>query len=83
MDIIGAESCEIDHSIAGTSSTRPLRSTMETVGALVSRYGLVVVLVLIGCVAVDSRRGQRCRPKQGVTSGLSPLTSVVHTLGER
>jgi len=62
MDIVGAESCEIDHSIAGTSSTRPLRSTMETVGVLVSRYGLVVVLFLIGALKFTPEEASGIQP---------------------
>jgi uncharacterized membrane protein YkgB len=62
MDIVGAESCDVDHSIAGASSTRPLRSTMETVGVLVSRYGLVVVLLLIGALKFTPEEASGIQP---------------------
>ena len=47
MDILSADSKDIDHAIQGVPSTR-IQSRLETAGIVVSRYGLVVVLLLVG-----------------------------------
>src|SRR5260370_10989394 len=47
MDIVSADSEDIDHAIQGGPSMR-IQSRLEATGIVVSRYGLVVVLLLIG-----------------------------------
>ena len=47
MDILSADSKDLDHAMDGVASAR-IQSLLEMIGILVSRYGLVVVLLLIG-----------------------------------
>jgi len=47
MDIVSADGEDIDHAIQGVPSTH-IQSRLESTGIVVSRYGLVVVLLLIG-----------------------------------
>ena len=81
MDIVGSESCEIDHSIAGTSSTRPLRSTMEKVAVLVLRYGLVVVLFLIGALKFTPEEASGIQPLVAHSPLMSWMYSVLSVQG--
>ena len=81
MDIVGSESCEIDHSIAGTSSTRPLRSTMEKVAVLVLRYGLVVVLFLIGALKFTPEEASGIQPLVAHSPLMSWMYGVLSVQG--
>jgi len=49
MDILSADSKDIDHAIHGVASVQ-IQPPLEAIGIVVSRYGLVVVLLLIGVV---------------------------------
>jgi uncharacterized membrane protein YkgB len=64
MDILSADSKDIDHAIQGVPSTR-IQSWLETAGIVVSRYGLVVVLLLIGVLKFTP----------GEAAGIQPLVA--------
>jgi uncharacterized membrane protein YkgB len=49
MDIVSADSADIDRALLGVPSTR-IQSRLGLAGIWVSRYGLVVVLLLIGAL---------------------------------
>jgi uncharacterized membrane protein YkgB len=66
MDIVTANSADIDRAVLGIRSTR-VESWLETAGVSISRYGLVVVLLLIGALKFTA----------GEAAGIQPL--VVHS----
>src|SRR6201987_6295001 len=66
MDLVSADSKDIDHATQGVPSTH-IQSRLEATGIVVSRYGLVVVLLLIGVLKFTP----------GEAAGIQPL--VAHT----
>jgi len=64
MDIVTASSADIDHATLGVRSTR-VQLRLETAGVSISRYGLVVVLLLIGAVKFTA----------GEAAGIQPLVA--------
>ncbi|SRR6266853_4261877 len=64
MDIVSADSEDIDHAIQGGPSMR-IQSRLEATGIVVSRYGLVVVLLLIGVLKFTP----------GEAAGIQPLVA--------
>jgi len=64
MDLVSADSKDIDHAIQGVPSTR-IQSRLEATGIVVSRYGLVVVLLLIGALKFTP----------GEAAGIQPLVA--------
>ena len=64
MDIVTASSVDIDHAMLGVRSTR-VHSRLETAGVSISRYGLVVVLLLIGVLKFTA----------GEAAGIQPLVA--------
>ena len=64
MSIVSADSKTVDLVIQGALSTG-VRSRLETAGILVSRYGLVVVLLLIGALKFTP----------GEAAGIQPLVA--------
>ena len=64
MCIVGADSKAVDLVIQGVLS-RSVQSRLETAGILVSRYGLVVVLLLIGVLKFTP----------GEAAGIQPLVA--------
>jgi reactive chlorine resistance protein C len=66
MDIFKADSADIDRAMLRVTSPR-LRSRLEALGISVSRYGLVVVLLLIGVLKFTAEEA----------AGIQPL--VVHS----
>src|SRR5713226_9397201 len=64
MDIVSAGSAGIDRAMLGVRSTR-VQSRLETAGVTVSRYGLVVVLLLIGVLKFTP----------GEAAGIQPLVA--------
>jgi len=75
MDILSADSKDIDHAIQGVPSTG-IQSPLEAVGILVSRYGLVVVLLLIGVLKFTPEEAAGIRP----LVAHSPLMSWMYSL---
>ena len=64
MDVVSACSADIDRALLGMTSGR-VQSMLETVGIWVSRYGLVVVLLLIGVLKFTP----------GEAAGIQPLVA--------
>ena len=64
MDIVTASSADIDHATLGVRSTR-VQLRLETAGVSISRYGLVVVLLLIGVLKFTA----------GEAAGIQPLVA--------
>lgn len=64
MEIVSASSADIDRAILGAHGTG-LRSRLEATGIWVSRYGLVLVLLLIGVLKFT----------QGEAAGIQPLVA--------
>src|ERR1700746_2814778 len=64
MDLVSADSKDIDHAIQGVPSTC-IQSWLEATGIVVSRYGLVVVLLLIGALKFTP----------GEAAGIQPLVA--------
>jgi reactive chlorine resistance protein C len=64
MDIVTASSADIDHAKLGVRSTR-VQLRLETAGVSISRYGLVVVLLLIGALKFTA----------GEAAGIQPLVA--------
>src|SRR2546425_11312356 len=64
MDILTAGSADIDRAMLGVRSTR-MQSRLETAGVSISRYGLVVVLLLIGVLKFTA----------GEAAGIQPLVA--------
>ncbi len=64
MDLVSADSKDIDHAIQGVPSAR-IQSRLEATGIVVSRYGLVVVLLLIGVLKFTP----------GEAAGIQPLVA--------
>jgi reactive chlorine resistance protein C len=64
MDIVTASSADIDHATLGVRSTR-VQLRLETAGVSISRYGLVVVLLLIGALKFTA----------GEAAGIQPLVA--------
>ena len=64
MDLVSADSKDIDHAIQGVPSTC-IQSRLEATGIVVSRYGLVVVLLLIGALKFTP----------GEAAGIQPLVA--------
>jgi uncharacterized membrane protein YkgB len=75
MDILSADSKDIDHAIQGVPSTR-IQSPLEAAGILVSRYGLVVVLLLIGVLKFTPEEAAGIQP----LVAHSPLMSWMYSL---
>ncbi|HEV2731223.1 MAG TPA: DUF417 family protein [Terriglobales bacterium] len=64
MDLVSAASADIDRALLGMTSSR-VQSRLGTVGIWVSRYGLVVVLLLIGVLKFTP----------GEAAGIQPLVA--------
>ena len=64
MDIVSANNTDIDSAVLGMRPTR-VELRLETAGVLVSRYGLVVVLLLIGVLKFTA----------GEAAGIQPLVA--------
>src|SRR5277367_3179216 len=64
MKIVSASSADIDRAILGVHGTS-IRSGLEAVGISVSRYGLVLVLLLIGVLKFTP----------GEAAGIQPLVA--------
>jgi uncharacterized membrane protein YkgB len=64
MDLVNAASKDIDHALQGVPSTR-IQSRLEATGIVVSRYGLAVVLLLIGVLKFTP----------GEAAGIQPLVA--------
>ena len=64
MDTVSADNEDIDHAIQGVPLTR-IQSRLEATGIVVSRYGLVVVLLLIGVLKFTP----------GEAAGIQPLVA--------
>jgi reactive chlorine resistance protein C len=64
MDIVSAGSADIDRALLRMTSTR-IQSRLEAAGIWVSRYGLVVVLLLIGVLKFTP----------GEAAGIQPLVA--------
>ncbi len=75
MDIVSADSRDIDHAIQGVPSTR-IQSRLEAAGILVSRYGLVAVLLLIGVLKFTPEEAAGIQP----LVAHSPLMSWMYAL---
>ena len=75
MDIVSAGSTDIDRAMPGVRSTR-LQSRLETAGVSVSRYGLVVVLLLIGVLKFTPAEAAGIQP----LVAHSPLVSWMYGL---
>src|SRR5713226_1550 len=75
MDIVSAGSVDIDRAMLGVRSTR-LQSRLETAGVSVSRYGLVVVLLLIGVLKFTPAEAAGIQP----LVAHSPLMSWMYGL---
>lgn len=74
MDIVSADSRDIDYEIM--RSPRRRRSTMESAGISVSRYGLVIVLLLIGALKFTPEEAAGIQP----LVAHSPLMSWMYAL---
>ena len=75
MDIFKADSADIDREMLSATSTR-LRSRLEAAGISVSRYGLVVVLLLIGVLKFTPEEAAGIQP----LVAHSPLMSWMYDL---
>lgn len=75
MDIFKADSTDIDRAMLRVTSTR-LRSRLEAAGISVSRYGLVVVLLLIGVLKFTPQEAAGIQP----LVAHSPLMSWMYDL---
>jgi uncharacterized membrane protein YkgB len=75
MDIVSADSEDIDHAIRGVPSTH-IQSRLEATGIVVSRYGLVVVLLLIGVLKFTPAEAAGIQP----LVAHSPLMSWMYGL---
>jgi len=64
MDIVTASSADIDRATLGVRPTR-VQLRLETAGVSISRYGLVVVLLLIGALKFTA----------GEAAGIQPLVA--------
>ena len=76
MDIVSAASRDIDDALVSVSSTRHVRSRLEATGISVSRYGLVVVLLLIGVLKFTPEEAAGIQP----LVAHSPLISWMYAL---
>ncbi len=76
MDIVSTDRADIDHEVVGVCSARHVRSRMEAVGIVVSRYGLVVVLLLIGVLKFTPEEAAGIQP----LVAHSPLMSWMYAL---
>ena len=70
MDIVGADSEDIEHAISRTPSAEA-QSRLEVAGILTSRYGLVVALLLIGVLKFTPEEAAGIQP----LAAHSPLMS--------
>jgi uncharacterized membrane protein YkgB len=75
MDILSADSKYLDHAIEGVASAR-IQSRLEAIGIVVSRYGLVVVLLLIGVLKFTPGEAAAIQP----LVEHSPLMSWMYSL---
>jgi reactive chlorine resistance protein C len=75
MDILSADSKDIDHATQGVPSTR-VQSRLESAGILLSRYGLVLVLLLIGVLKFTPGEAAAIQP----LVAHSPLMSWMYSL---
>ncbi len=75
MDILSADSKDLDHAMEGVASAR-IQSLLEMIGILVSRYGLVVVLLLIGVLKFTPGEAAAIQP----LVEHSPLMSRMYSL---
>jgi uncharacterized membrane protein YkgB len=75
MDILSADSKDLDHAMEGVASAR-IQSLLEMIGILVSRYGLVVVLLLIGVLKFTPGEASAIQP----LVEHSPLMSWMYSL---
>src|SRR5258707_12972042 len=75
MDILSADSKDLDHAMEGVASAR-IQSLLEMIGILVSRYGLVVVLLLIGVLKFTPEEAAGIQP----LVAHSPLMSWMYGL---
>jgi uncharacterized membrane protein YkgB len=75
MDILRADSEDIDHAIQGVPSTH-IQARLEAAGILLSRYGLVMVLLLIGVLKFTPGEAAAIQP----LVAHSPLMSWMYSL---
>jgi uncharacterized membrane protein YkgB len=75
MDILRADRKDLDHAIQEVASAR-IQSLLEMIGIVVSRYGLVVVLLLIGVLKFTPGEAGAIQP----LVEHSPLMSWMYSL---
>src|SRR6266852_5342432 len=80
MDIVSADSRDIDHAIQGVPSTR-IQSRLEAAGILVSRYGLVAVLLLIGVLKFTPEEAAGIQPLVAHSPLMSWMYAVLSVQG--
>ena len=75
MDLVSAHTGDMDHAIQAATTTR-IQSRLEATGIVVSRYGLVVVLLLIGVLKFTPEEAAGIQP----LVAHSPLMSWMYGL---
>ena len=75
MDLVRAHTDNMDHAIQAVTATR-IQSRLEATGIVVSRYGLVVVLLLIGVLKFTPEEAEGIQP----LVAHSPLMSWMYGL---
>ena len=81
MDIATADSRSTEQATVVVSSTRHLRSSMEAAGIAVSRYGLVVVLLLIGVLKFTPEEAAGIQPLVAHSPLMSWMYAVLSVQG--
>jgi len=76
MDIVRADSADIDRAMLVPASSTRIQSRLAAAGIAVSRYGLVVVLLLIGVLKFTAEEAAGIRP----LVAHSPLMSWMYSL---
>lgn len=81
MDVATADSRSTEQATVEVSSTRHLRSSMEAAGISVSRYGLVVVLLLIGVLKFTPEEAAGIQPLVAHSPLMSWMYAVLSVQG--
>ena len=81
MDLATADSRSTEQVTVKVSSTRHLRSSMEAAGISVSRYGLVVVLLLIGVLKFTPEEAAGIQPLVAHSPLMSWMYAVLSVQG--
>ena len=81
MDILNADSRYVDRVIVGALSTSHPRSRLEITGISVSRYGLVVVLLLIGVLKFTPEEAHGIQPLVSHSPLMSWMYAVLSVQG--